>query len=236
LNSTDPVGTSLEALSYALKKKGNSRLALGMSRYMKDRFVYYGVKSPDRKIIFKGFKNQVMDLVQQGFLEDILIRLWENEEREMQYCALDLLDISKKHFTRETLDLIERLILSKSWWDTVDMLAGKSAGFLFLKFPELRAQRMPYWINHSDFWLNRSAIIHQLNYKGKTDFEWLKKSILPHIHSEEFFLRKAIGWALRQYCRTDAQAVVRFVNEHPDLSNLSKKEALRLLPVLNDKV
>ena len=81
---------------------------------MKDRFVYYGVKSPDRKIIFKGFKNQVMDLVQQGFLEDILIRLWEYEEREMQYCALDLLDISKKHFTRETLDLIERLILSLS--------------------------------------------------------------------------------------------------------------------------
>lgn len=230
MSSSDPVGSCLESLSYALKKKGDPRLALGMSRYMKGRFEYFGVKSPDRKAVFKLYKSQFLNLIKQGFIEDILIRLWEYEEREMQYCALELMDVSKKYFKEDTLDLIERLILSKSWWDTVDMLAGKSAGFLFLKFPALKVSRLPHWINHADFWLNRSAIIHQLNYKEKTDFEWMKKSIIPHIHSDEFFLRKAIGWALRQYSRTNPQAVVKFVQQHQDLSNLSKKEALRLIP------
>jgi len=233
LVSADPVGDILDALYFVFKKKGDARLATGMNRYMKGRFDYFGVKAPDRKSILKLFKKPILNLIQQGFLEEIMIRLWEFEEREMQYCALELLDASKKQYTTSTMDLIERLILSKSWWDTVDMLAGKSAGYLYLKFPELRSQRIPHWITHTDFWLNRSAIIYQLNYKDKTDFEELKKSILPHIESKEFFLRKAIGWALRQYSRTNPQAVIRFVDQHPELSGLSKREALRLIPKLN---
>lgn len=227
------MGDSLDALYFALKKKGNARLATGMHRYMKGRFDYFGVKATERKSILKGFKTPILNLIQRGFLEEVMIRLWEFEEREMQYCAMELLDASKKQYTLSTLDLVERLIQSKSWWDTVDFLAAKSAGYLFLKFPELREQRIPRWITHHDFWLNRSAIIYQLNYKDKTDFEALIKSILPHIESKEFFLRKAMGWALRQYSRTNPGAVIRFVDHHPELSGLSKREALRLIPKLN---
>jgi len=233
LNSIDPVGASIETLSLAFRKKGDTERALGMSRYMKGRFEYFGIMAVDRKTIFKSNKIQFLNLVKQGLLEETMIRLWEYDEREMQYCALELLDSSRKYYTPQTLDLIERLILSKSWWDTVDMLAGKTAGYLFILFPDLQLPRVTEWITHADFWINRSAIIHQLNYKNKTDFELLKKAILPHIHSSEFFLRKAIGWALRQYSRTNPQEVIQFVQEQGDLSNLSKKEALRLVRTVN---
>lgn len=217
----------LQSLYQSLAKAGNKQIADGMARYMKYQFVYFGIKSPVRKKIFAEYRPSLIRFIQNGFLEPILLQLWEGEERELQYCGLDLLFASKKYWTAETIHLIERLVISKSWWDTVDTLAGKNGGLCFLKFPENKSKIVATWIKSPNMWLNRSAIIHQLNYKEKTNVPLLISCIKPHIHAKEFFLRKAIGWALRQYSRTDPNEVIKIV-EDLQLTGLSKREALRL--------
>ena len=199
-----------------------------MSRYMKNKFDFYGIKSLDRKEIFGSFLPDFLTASRHGHLEEIMLLLWDQPEREYQYCALELLYRARKYWTIDTIDLIERLILSKSWWDTVDMLATRCAGHWLSTYPTLRYDRVRSWIDHPDFWLNRSAIIHQLHYKAATDVNLLLQCIQPHTQSQEFFLRKAIGWALRQYSRTDPDQVLAIVERVP-MSVLSRKEAVRLI-------
>ncbi len=218
----------LHALNLHFKKMGNATLAEGMAVYMKSQFVYFGIPAPVRKNIFAEYKPTLIPFIKQGHLEAIILLMWEYDEREWQYCAVELLLACKKYWTAGTIELIERLILSKSWWDTVDHLGGKITGLFFNQFPRERQARIKSWIHHSNMWLNRSAIIHQLTYKEKTNVDLLLACITPHIHSKEFFHRKAIGWALRQYSRTDPEKVKDIVNSIP-LSPLSKKEALRLI-------
>jgi 3-methyladenine DNA glycosylase AlkD len=218
----------LHALYLHFKKTGNSTLAEGMAVYMKSQFVYFGIPAPVRKKIFVEYKPALISFIKQGQLEPIILLMWEYDEREWQYCAVELLLACKKYWTAGTIELIERLILSKSWWDTVDHLGGKISGLFFKQFPRERETRINSWIHHPKMWLNRSAIIHQLTYKEKTKVDLLLACITPHVHSKEFFHRKAIGWALRQYSRTDPKKVIDIVNSIP-LSPLSKKEALRLI-------
>ncbi len=212
-----------------MQNKADPERASAMARYMKNRFQYFGISSTERNLVFKPYRNPLLAFAKKGHLETILLQTWAFDQREMQYCGLEILWAARKVYTTGTIDLIEKLILRKSWWDTVDLLAAKAAGHWFSVFPEKKAARIRRWTRHPDLWLNRSAILHQLGYKGNTDFELMKKTILPHIHSKEFFLRKAIGWALRQYSRVNPQAVLEFVKEHDALSGLSKKEALRLI-------
>jgi 3-methyladenine DNA glycosylase AlkD len=199
-----------------------------MRWYMKNQFVYFGIQAPQRKKIFSEYKPALLSFIKQGHLEAIMLQMWEYDEREMQYCALELMVASKKYWPQNTIELIERLILSKSWWDTVDHLGGKITGIYFNLFPDERKVRIKSWIHHTNMWLNRSAIIHQLTYNEKTDIDLLLDCIIPHIQSKEFFHRKAIGWALRQYSKTNPEKVIDIVNSIP-LSPLSKKEALRLI-------
>lgn len=219
----------LKAFGREMKKNADPDRAEAMARYMKSRFRYFGISSTERNLVFKPFRNPLIVFAKKGHLETIMLQSWAYDQREMQYCGLEILFAARKAYSAETIDLIEKLILNKSWWDTVDLLASKAAGHWFSVYPEEKTARIDRWTHHPDMWLNRSAILHQLAYKETTDFELMKKTILPHIHSKEFFLRKAIGWALRQYSRVNPQAVLEFVKEHDDLSGLSKKEALRLI-------
>ena len=124
---------------------------------------------------------------------------------------------------------VEPLITSKSWWDTVDSLAGHTVGVLVAQHPEL-ASTMDEWISSEDIWLARTAILHQLGYKAKTDRDRLFAYCLRRAADREFFIRKAIGWALREYSKTDAKAVHAFVRTNAGtLSSLSSKEALKWL-------
>lgn len=229
LSSCRTPESCLQALAREMKQNADPDRAEAMARYMKTRFRYFGISSPDRNLAFKPFKKPLIVFAQKGHLDTILFQSWAYDQREMQYCGMEILFAARKAYSAKTIDLIEKLILNKSWWDTVDLLATKAAGYWFTVFPEKKAARIDRWIHHPDLWLNRSAILHQLAYKESTDFELMKKTILPHIHSKEFFLRKAIGWALRQYSRVNPEAVLGFVKEHDDLSGLSKKEALRLI-------
>ncbi len=127
------------------------------------------------------------------------------------------------------LPVAEHMIATKSWWDTVDLLAANVVGPLVAATPALRSE-MDRWLVSDDLWLARSALLHQLKWKGDTDADWLFAACLTRAGDTEFFLRKAIGWALREYSKTDAAAVRRFVSDHDaELSGLSKREALKWL-------
>jgi len=121
------------------------------------------------------------------------------------------------------------MLINNSWWDTVDLIATNSVGALVSRFPSLIASHINKWSLDKNIWLQRTAIIHQLKFKDKVNIALLTKYIERSMGTKEFFLNKAIGWSLRQHSRVDPQWVINFVNDHPSLSNLSQKEALRLI-------
>ena len=198
-----------------------------MEAYMKNRFVFAGLPNPVRKALQKEFTDYWKQR-SEAEVRIVVYELWQMPERELRYTAIELLYAIRRKWTQETLEFIEYAIGTDAWWDTVDSLAGKCAGVYFQSFPGFKAQTLERWIASPDFWFNRSAILHQLAYKKQTDTGWLEKSILPHTGSGEFFLQKAIGWALRQYARTDALWVTRFCDRHT-LKSLSRREALKHL-------
>jgi 3-methyladenine DNA glycosylase AlkD len=127
------------------------------------------------------------------------------------------------------LDTVERLIRTKSWWDTVDALATRAVGSLVHRHPQLRPT-MDRWLTDQDVWIVRSALLHQNRWKADRDVAWLFASCLARAGDTDFFVRKAIGWALREHSKVDEQAVVAFVEEHQtELSGLSRREALMWL-------
>jgi 3-methyladenine DNA glycosylase AlkD len=200
--------------------------APAMQAYMKNKFLFYGVPSPLRKEILKQFKTTYAFENNRQFWK--LVELfWQDEHRECQYFACDLLTgIARKLEMNDVADL-EKLILKKSWWDTVDTLAASIIGPLFLKHPDFMKQKTLFWSGSGNIWLIRTSIIMQLKFGLKTDWELLKLLILNHADAKEFFIRKAQGWALRQYARVKPVEIHNFVEQHPELSVLTKKEALR---------
>ncbi|MED2256361.1 DNA alkylation repair protein [Brevibacillus parabrevis] len=149
-------------------------------------------------------------------------------EREYQYVAMDLLEKRKKQLTPEHLPWIVHWITTKSWWDTVDYLAAHTTGKLFSLHPELIRPNVTAWVQGDDIWLARTAILFQLSYKAKTDQKLLFSLIESGAASNQFFIQKAIGWSLREYAKTEPEAVRGFA-ERTVLSNLSKREALKHL-------
>lgn len=148
-------------------------------------------------------------------------------EREFQYLAIDYMDKVKKLFTPDDMKKIEKLLITKSWWDSVDAI-NKTVGYIAMKYPEVKEDVLLKWIESENIWLNRVSIIFQLKYKEKTDTEFLSKAILHNSQTEEFFINKAIGWALRQYSKTNREWVKNFIQQNP-LQPLSVKEGSKYL-------
>ena len=139
-----------------------------------------------------------------------------------------LLEKMREKLPESTIDLIEELIVTKSWWDTIDYLASHEAGYYFRRFPTTRETHLVRWRQSGNFWLRRSAILFQLKYKKETDTALLFTIIQENLGSDEFFVNKAIGWALREYSKVDKTAVTHFVQNTP-LHPLSQREALKWL-------
>lgn len=212
-----------EDLDYLFREKGDATRAEGMRRYMKDQFPYYGISSPVRRTILSEYftLNNYPD--SSGF-PVILDELWSYDEREMQYAGLDLIRRLIKKQPLEFIEVLEDLIVRKSWWDTVDALSV-DAGTLFQKYPALQISTTTHWMSSGNLWLKRAAVIHQLKYKEHTDWNLLQKYILQIADSTDFFLRKAAGWALRQYSKHNPQAVRNFIEKYRDkLSGLTIRE------------
>ncbi|UVI29988.1 DNA alkylation repair protein [Paenibacillus spongiae] len=208
-----------------LRSEANPENAGPMSAYMRNLFPFLGLKNPERVILTRSF------LLEYGMpaddeLERVVRELWLLPEREFHYTAMQLLEKRLKQSEPEWIELLQWMITEKSWWDTVDLIAGKLVGGLFTRYPELIPVYTDMWIASDNLWLRRSAILFQLHYKDNTDQELLFEYIRRCEGEEEFFIRKAIGWALREYSKTNKEAVIRFVSE-TELSPLSVREALK---------
>lgn len=199
--------------------------AAAMSAYMRNLFPFVGIPSPQRSALQREALAGLPRL-SEAELAEIAVALWALPEREYQYAALGLLERADKALTPAFLPTARTLVESKSWWDTVDTLASHVVGGIVLRNPELRSE-MDRWIEDEDFWVARVAILHQLRHKSATDSGRLFAYCERRAGDTEFFIRKAIGWALREYSKTDAPAVREFVARHEaTLSGLSKREAL----------
>ena len=219
-----PYVASLKAL---FEQNANPAQAAPMKKYMRDQFEYLGIKSPQFKELMKEFIT-ANGLPPINELDMILRELWFLPQREFQYVGTSLLGRSEKQLPANFIKTIEYMIVTKSWWDTVDSIAGGTLGVHFRRFPDVKEKYLAKWRTSDNFWLRRATILFQLNYKKETDFALLCDIICENLDSKEFFINKAIGWSLRQYARVDPKAVQKFVKSTP-LHPLSRREAMKHL-------
>jgi 3-methyladenine DNA glycosylase AlkD len=214
------------ALKKLFEANANPAQAEPMKRYMRDQFEYLGIKGPHFAVLMKGFiKENGHPPIDQ--LDIIVRELWSLSQREFQYVAMSLMSKFENKVGPEFITSIEYLLVTKSWWDTVDMLASHAVGTQFKRFPDVREKYLKKWRKSDNFWLRRTALLFQLSYKKETDFDLLCELVHENLGSDEFFINKAIGWALRQYAHTNSAPVKKFVKATKELSPLSQREALK---------
>lgn len=196
-----------------------------MAAYMKNQFPFLGLKKPARLEIYKEYvqgwkKSKTIDW-------EFVWCCWSLPEREFQYLALSYLDAVRKLLIIDDLQRLEKLITDKSWWDTVDSIAPL-VGHIALNNPILKNEHLAKWIIDENIWLKRVSILFQLKFKRNTDTEFLEKAIISNSLTREFFVDKAIGWALREYSKTDKEWVKKFIDSN-ELSRLSVREGSKYL-------
>ena len=215
----------VEDIFQGLKEVANPEDAIHMKAYMKDQFEFLGVKTPVRRKLSKVFFKKNSSLaIDWKFIH----QAWENPYREMQYVVLDYLQLKQKALTPSDLPKIKKLAQTKPWWDTIDFLC-RSVGYISLHYPETKKIVLD-WSRDKDFWLRRIAIEHQLLQKEETDVQLLEQILINNLNQTEFFINKAIGWALRDYSKTNPDWVREFIEKYKDrLSKLSIKEGSKYL-------
>ena len=201
-----------------------------MQSYMKSSMPYYGVKAtPLRKIAKDVFARFPLESFEDW--HDTVLALWRKAKfREERYCTIELCGYKpyKRYQTLDTLPLYEELIVTGAWWDFVDPIAAHRLGDLLRSYPKPMKACFLQWSVDDNMWKRRGAILSQLRFKDETDLKLLYQCIKPSLESDEFFLQKAIGWALRAYAWCDIAEIERYVeaNQHR-LSKLSQREALK---------
>lgn len=223
----DPTGDPFEGLVRAFEDRADPSRADAMSAYMRNEFAFLGLQAPLRRKLAKPFM-MAMRGGDESQLLDAAERLWGMPQREYAYVATDLLRAEWRALTPEALARLRGLVQSSSWWDTVDPLSHV-VGVLVLNHREL-VDDMDRWVGDEDRWVVRVALLHQLGWKGAADAERLFRYCLARGGDQDFFIRKAIGWALRDLARTFPEQVEAFVAEHGgELSTLSVSEATKHL-------
>jgi len=220
-------------LKLALEKHADPTIAAGAKAYMRNSSEFYGLPSPLRRQLLHEF------ITKSGFLpyehlEEMVYYAWEQPQREWQYIAMEIAGKSVKKADQSLINTAEWMIVHKSWWDTVDFIAPNIVGILFLQFHEIKMDYIEKWMQSGNLWLQRSCLLHQLRYNRTTDPDLLFSLCERLSDHPDFFIRKAMGWALRQYSKSFPEAVTGFVNTHK-LSNLSRKEALKAVSKKNSE-
>ncbi len=210
-----------------LVENADSENVFFMEKYMKNQFRFLGIKQDTRRKIFNNFIKEY-GLPDKAHFETLIKELFGNDFRESQYCGMELMKKMKKYWDVKSIDLIEYLILEKSWWDTVDFISVHLAGAYFQMFPKEIPLRIERWMNSGNRWLQRAAILYQLKYKEQTQVSLLLKCVSVLASSKEFFIRKACGWALRELSKTNPQVVKEFILSH-NLSGLTRREASKYI-------
>ena len=202
--------------------------------YMRSTTPNAGVTAHDLRRLCKAIFRQDQHLIPDAATwEAAIAKLWrEARVREERHAALELLDISKYRkawLNCDRVPLLQEMITSGAWWDYVDVIATRHIGFLLTHFPDEMMPTLKVWQSDPDLWLRRTTILAQLKFKDRTDLKFLNEAIQGSIADNDFFARKAIGWALREYSKTDPEWVINYVEANQRLSGLSKREALKII-------
>ena len=216
----------LEEIQDLLTSLGDSEVAFGAQAYMKGIAPFIGVRAPERRKVARGLASKLPRPTSDE-LGQTARALWRLQEREYHYFACDLIEMFIKCADKNFLaDHVEFLLSHKSWWDTVDLLGSAAVSPLTLKYPSVTLMRK--WSKSSNIWLNRASIQHQRGRKNDTDIPLLLEILDYHSDQSEFFIAKAIGWALRDLSRVNNLEVKKFLREHPELDKVAVREALKL--------
>lgn len=220
----------LTALRRELARAGDPEAASGARAYMKSAMPFHGVSAVPFRAICRDLFADYAFASPLAWRRDVLA-IWRGARfREERYAAIELTGDRRAAplQTLEALPMYEEMIVTGAWWDYVDVLAKHRVGRLLRAYPRPMRSTMLAWSRSDDLWKRRTAILCQLDFKGETDLELLYACIEPSLASKEFFLRKAIGWALRQHAWTDPAEVKRYIREHEnEISPLSRREALK---------
>ncbi|MFB6466307.1 DNA alkylation repair protein [Cytobacillus sp. Hz8] len=217
----------IDAIRLLLEAHQNESNAIPMGNYMKNHFPFLGIKKPEREKLVKQFFKE-SEILKQPLDFDFIQELWKKDEREYQYTALDYLEKSLKKLKKDNLPFLEKLITTKSWWDTVDIIAPKLIGKLAQDYPEIIEEVINGWAVSENFWLIRAAILFQLKWKDRTNEKLLYHYIEKNASTKEFFIQKAMGWALREYSKTNPDSVKQFIEGHA-LPKLTIREGRKYL-------
>ncbi len=213
-------------LNQEMEKAGDSERAKGMQAYMKTTQPFYGIQAGPRKKIFKQVAKNFKDLTHEEY-EQVIFELWNGQYHEEMYQALETAQHYKAYHNLESWPIFDRLVKSVTNWDTLDWIAGRIVSPLILKHREME-EKLVEWSKDSNFWVRRASLLAHLHHKKETNSKLLAETILALAHEEEFFIRKAIGWILRDYSYANPEWVEAFVKEYEaELSGLSKREALK---------
>lgn len=204
----------------------NSERAIEMSKYMRNMFKFYGISTPIRKSLYKDFLKEEKQSKQVDW--NFMNQCFQDEHREFQYLVYDYLIKLNKFLSYEDISRIENYIRNKQWWDTIDFF-DQVIGTIGLNDPRVDSLMLA-WSKDSNFWVRRLAIDHQLGRKEKTNTKLLEQILVNNLNSEEFFINKAIGWALRDYSKTNPEWVRKFIQSHKEnMAKLSIKEATKYI-------
>lgn len=220
----------------------NEENAEKQAAYLRHQFEFIGLKTPERRLLAKDFLKEKKADKQIDW--ELVFEFWNLPEREFQYLALDYLHQMKKWLIFDDMEKIKKLTVSKSWWDTVDAL-DELVGHLLLTGRKQATENdstayeqvktlVKEWAQAENFWIRRIAIDCQLSFKNQTDLELLsyniEKNLLGSSFADEFFITKAIGWALRDLAKTNSAWVIKFIEEHENkMAKLSIREASKHL-------
>jgi len=211
------------------KKLANKQKSVEMQAYMKTTMPFYGVQKPDRVPIYKSVKKDFAASKIDEYKNNVRL-LWALPHREEKYLALEYALQHRQFITSESLDLYEELIRQGAWWDFVDTIAVHLVGEALLHERKPIKSILDKWINDDDMWIRRTAILSQNKHKASTDEKMLYKYIERRMHEREFFIAKAIGWALREYSYTNPKSVKLFISQNKnELAPLSVREGSKRL-------
>ena len=215
-----------------LSAAGDPDRAEGQQRYMKSDLPFHGVRVPEvRRLAGAVIKDH--PIADPGAWQEEVLGIWRSAtHREQRYGAIELAYARpyRKWLRPACLAMVEEMIVTGAWWDYVDQLAGKHMGHLLASYPADIRPVLLSWAENDDIWRRRTAILAQLRFKAGTDTDLLFSAIEASIEEKEFFLRKAIGWALREYSKTAPQVVADYVaSNHHRLSPLSRREAMKVI-------
>ena len=216
----------IEDLNEALLSQADAYNAFHMKAYMRNKFEFFGIKATERRQILSGTIARNKEEIEHEY-RSIVRALYALPQRELHLCAMEVFfRFGKKGFQNNDMKLIEFLIITNSWWDTVDYIAKNILGTYLKQYPDQVEKVIQRFSSEENIWLNRSTILFQLGYKADTNTDLLFAQCERFRGSSEFFIQKAIGWALREYAKIDPEAVLNFVNSHK-LKPLSRREAIR---------